>query len=687
MVHSNGPLAMATLVPIAALLNVQSLAVTPSAQTLFQQSLSAHSNALSSIALTCGVVATLADLLRMLEKKIKWTTRLIIAGAFFQGVLNIAVLAVYAFCLRMDSSESSLAPFSHPILFTLLSAATSLYASYLGYIQLQRNSTQVYIYTMSISADQRQLTILTILSFIYIVSAGAVYSILEDWDLNDSMYFVVVVLTTIGFGDLSPKTTFGKLAFPLFASIGIGLVGLNIYAVRQVLLEMFTIELANSFSKRFGMSQEHHHSSDEESSLEAGDEEVDGSEHPNTGRSTPSSIAVAIPRSRAHSFANEPLPCASSCPTRFNDSLDLMSESASQSNALASLTESSASDMDPLESFPPPINARRPSHSLYTRSGTPQLRPQPSRTLTLNRQGSHFPRLTLFSGDTRLRRGMVVTATKEIFLNQIGQAVTLVLATMVVFGCAFSYLEGWTYGDGIYFTFVTLTTIGFGDLSPKLPVTRSIFIWFVFAGITAVTYLGSMISERVLNQWTITVGMIQNRMGRYAVKAKLKRQWGNRGGIGSAHRLSGSSSGGIGEFGGIAALAPGIRSSSDESSQSTGRVVRIISPRSDRIGSIPGSGILSVGRRMRGGVGATTEEEHLLSDTDEDSEAEYREDDGIHARRTSSPVEISAERTSPIRPNSVNSTTLGSSSVRIFSARPRSSRGRNSFTVEDPVMG
>ena len=31
----------------------------------------------------------------------------------------------------------------------------------------------------------------------------------------------------------------------------------------------------------------------------------------------------------------------------------------------------------------------------------------------------------------------------------------------------FHYLEGWSYADSIYFTVISLTTIGFGDFSPS----------------------------------------------------------------------------------------------------------------------------------------------------------------------------------------------------------------------------
>ena len=47
----------------------------------------------------------------------------------------------------------------------------------------------------------------------------------EDWSLADSFYFTVVALSTIGFGDFTPTTTFSRLFTVLYAIIGVGLIG------------------------------------------------------------------------------------------------------------------------------------------------------------------------------------------------------------------------------------------------------------------------------------------------------------------------------------------------------------------------------------------------------------------------------------------------------------------------------
>jgi hypothetical protein len=64
------------------------------------------------------------------------------------------------------------------------------------------------------------------LAVVVVLLTGVVfYALTEDWSLGDSLYFTVVALTTIGFGDLAPTTTFSRLFTVLYAIVGVGLIG------------------------------------------------------------------------------------------------------------------------------------------------------------------------------------------------------------------------------------------------------------------------------------------------------------------------------------------------------------------------------------------------------------------------------------------------------------------------------
>ncbi|KAF2518595.1 two pore domain potassium channel family protein [Flavobacterium salilacus subsp. salilacus] len=50
------------------------------------------------------------------------------------------------------------------------------------------------------------------------------YHFIEGWGFIDSLYFSVVTLTTIGFGDFAPQTDAGKLFTVLYIVMGIGVI-------------------------------------------------------------------------------------------------------------------------------------------------------------------------------------------------------------------------------------------------------------------------------------------------------------------------------------------------------------------------------------------------------------------------------------------------------------------------------
>lgn len=56
--------------------------------------------------------------------------------------------------------------------------------------------------------------------------AGTVaYRLLEDWSWVDALYFSVITLTTVGYGDLSPSTDASKLFTVVYVISGISLFG------------------------------------------------------------------------------------------------------------------------------------------------------------------------------------------------------------------------------------------------------------------------------------------------------------------------------------------------------------------------------------------------------------------------------------------------------------------------------
>jgi voltage-gated potassium channel len=63
-----------------------------------------------------------------------------------------------------------------------------------------------------------------------------------------------------------------------------------------------------------------------------------------------------------------------------------------------------------------------------------------------------------------------------------------VLAILVVGTTFYTLVEDWSVIEALYFTVITLTTIGYGDLHPTTEFSRVFTIFFVLAGVS--TLLG-----------------------------------------------------------------------------------------------------------------------------------------------------------------------------------------------------
>ncbi len=56
---------------------------------------------------------------------------------------------------------------------------------------------------------------------------------------------------------------------------------------------------------------------------------------------------------------------------------------------------------------------------------------------------------------------------------------------LILFGGALCYhlIEGWTYLDSLYFSAITLTTIGYGDFSPQTDLGKVFTIIYIGIGV------------------------------------------------------------------------------------------------------------------------------------------------------------------------------------------------------------
>jgi hypothetical protein len=86
-------------------------------------------------------------------------------------------------------------------------------------------------------------------------------------------------------------------------------------------------------------------------------------------------------------------------------------------------------------------------------------------------------------------------------LHVVGPVLLATLGWQLALGLLITWIERWSLGDGVYFTFVTGLTIGYGDLVPHQPLSRFLAILVGFLG-TVLTGLVAAIAVRALQTAT-----------------------------------------------------------------------------------------------------------------------------------------------------------------------------------------
>tara|TARA_Y100000310_G_scaffold253795_1_gene260760 strand:- start:16 stop:405 length:390 start_codon:yes stop_codon:yes gene_type:complete len=79
--------------------------------------------------------------------------------------------------------------------------------------------------------------------------------------------------------------------------------------------------------------------------------------------------------------------------------------------------------------------------------------------------------------------------------NRLAISVVIFIALILAGAQAYHQIEGWRYVDSLYFTVITVTTIGYGDLTPVTDQGKIFTIFYSFLGIGMAFYFFSLIGR------------------------------------------------------------------------------------------------------------------------------------------------------------------------------------------------
>ncbi|KAK3846746.1 MAG: hypothetical protein J3R72DRAFT_433482 [Linnemannia gamsii] len=158
---------------------------------------------------------------------------------------TIAIFCIAA--LTSFLSTHSLPPdgqFSHGFLACVITVLFSSIVAFMLTIDWWRGFPSA-----GLSATLKALIISSFVMTIVIIIGAAIYSTLEKWSFDEAVNFCIVSFATIGYGNLSPKTTAGQIIFFFYGLLGISSLGFFVVSLRNAVIEQFQWRLVDRFSK------------------------------------------------------------------------------------------------------------------------------------------------------------------------------------------------------------------------------------------------------------------------------------------------------------------------------------------------------------------------------------------------------------------------------------------------------
>lgn len=314
-----------------------------------------------------------------------------------------------------------------------------------------------YPQQFNLTNAQRTLILQTMLFFVWLAGGAGVFSTVEskygeglfNWNYVNSLYWAEVTTLTIGFGDLYPSSNVGRgLVFP-YAVGGIVMLGLVITSITKFASDIgednvLQRHLERSRSRTVGRSID--------DPLELKKLE----RMPSIDR--PEISAPFDPINRSIAFAD------GSTQTRSNTS--------SGERPLISALKRTATF---------PLTALRPARK--------------PRLLLLREEKDRFEAMR------RIQNATLKWKKWSSLCISISAFAILWCIGALIFWIAERRVQGITYFQSLYLTYVSLLTIGYGDLAPKSNAGRPFFVVWSLIAIPTMTLLVSAMGNTIVRNW------------------------------------------------------------------------------------------------------------------------------------------------------------------------------------------
>ena len=432
-----------------------------------------------AISLGAAVVGNAAIILRFLEiLRPRQSIVLAIVGFVLHDLINVVALATFGGIYGPKHDGLSLSAS-----YWMVCASTT--TSVLVTISLVADYVRTNDFRHAgsgLTQLQKGLVLAGMGLLLYLSLGSLIFVFVIKIDFITALYFSCATILTVGFGDVVPMSPGSKVLVILYAPIGIVLVALVVSAARNAILETFQAALIargkerrRRIAERKAAQKEHKRQdralrkimprtftfgpSAGDAALEAGDQGNDFAE------------ALAMMEKQAVSGHD---------PNRHTHA-DSGATAASVDTAATSSSKAAKVGMDADATA-----EKTPSAT----AGDPALQREISalqQDLLMAKQRSEQD---FRQFEEHARREAVAEARMKVAL-----AASMTAAFWLLGAVAFTYAERWSYGGAMWFCFIAMITIGYGDYHPSTQLGRAIFVIWGLMGVAVLTILLAVVQD------------------------------------------------------------------------------------------------------------------------------------------------------------------------------------------------
>ncbi|KAF9111385.1 hypothetical protein BGX27_004996 [Mortierella sp. AM989] len=510
-------------------------------------------NAMSIAALIMAVICYGCILLRFLERHVWHSIIISIITAMLQDIFCLA--AIVPFCIIYPTSKGYI--YKQGFWTMIASTILSFFSTTIMSIDLHRTPS-LQLQDSGLTPKQRILVAAAMSLCFYLAFGALIFILIENWTFLDSLYFAMVTITTIGFGDIYPKTAGGRVFVVFYAGCGIVLLAVVVNSIHYVIVEeqhgRFLLQVKARETKRRERRLQHKEQREREMRIREteatdGNEQESSSPQKSQEDQRPHIIRVLANRNRLElpnvfkprsdaeaggmeTHDSEPTLALKDHPRNYGAEKSPEETGPISSEVIRQHEESRITLQDP--HYP----TNHDSDEAIGEGGmphSPTVRPYSHHKVNIIRS------LWRWIISTKLKRTEKPTrketaptkanlkfTEKEQRENEAKQIyneytreyrirLQITAATFLMFcivgALIFMGVESWGFGTSVYFIVITFTTIGYGDVSPQTEAGKIIFLIYVLLGVASLTWLASLISEG-----------FNKVMRKYVVRTQLERE-------------------------------------------------------------------------------------------------------------------------------------------------------------------